>query len=104
MRKPIGKYTWLILRITAITLIFFLGLHILVQHFSGAVGFGPGETRFTLAILLVIAILHGFTGTRRIILDFKNYSKSFEVILTITLLILGIIFAVIGLFILPSLI
>ncbi len=104
MRRPIGKYTWLILRISAILLIFFLGLHILVQHFSAAVGFEPNETRFTLAFLLLIAILHGFTGTRRIILDFKNYSKLFEEILTISLLILGIIFAVIGLVILPSLI
>lgn len=104
MRKPIGKYTCLILRISAVLLIFFMGLHILVQHFSLSVDFEPQETRMALVFLLVIAILYGFTCTSRIILDFKNYSTLFEEILTVVLLILGIIFAVIGLIILPGLI
>ncbi len=104
MRKPMDRKTWIILRVSAILLIFFLGLHILVQHFSTKVGFEPHETRITLGALLIFAILHGLTGSRRIILDFKDYPSVFEKILTIFFLILGLMLAVIGFVILPELI
>jgi len=98
MRNPMDKTTWLIARVTALILIFLLIVHIGVQHFALSIN----ETPAVIGLLLIFALIHGGIGTRRIILDFKDYSSRFERVLTITMLLIIVIFLVIGFIVLPN--
>ncbi len=98
MRNPVGKTSWLTVRITAIVLVVLLIIHIGVQHFSLTIN----ESGVVMALLLIFALIHGAIGTRRIILDFRDYSRNFEKIVTLAMIFIILVFVIIGLIVLPN--
>ena len=59
---------WILQRITAILLVIFLGVHVLVSNFS--ISWAPLFRAMIDLSLLGLALFHGLNGVRTVILDF----------------------------------
>jgi succinate dehydrogenase hydrophobic membrane anchor protein len=78
--KPQGVWAWILQRITAVLLFFFLGAHLFVLHYVPEnlnINFLGVAARFKSVLYLVIdggllatALYHGLNGIRNVLFDF----------------------------------
>lgn len=99
--KPQGVWAWILQRLTAVLLIFFLGAHIFVLHYvpeNLTINFLGVAARFKSALyvfidsgLLAVSLYHGFNGVRNVLFDFVGDDGKRNLI-NIVLLVAGIAF------------
>jgi succinate dehydrogenase / fumarate reductase membrane anchor subunit len=78
--KPQGVWAWILQRITAVLLVFFLGAHLFVLHYVSEnmnINFLGVAARFKGLLyviidsgLLAVALYHGLNGVRNVLFDF----------------------------------
>jgi len=99
--QPQGVWAWIMQRVTAVLLIFFLGTHLFVLHYvpeNMNINFLGVAARFKSVLylivdsgLLALALYHGLNGVRNVLFDFVVASDKRRA-LTIVLLIVGLAF------------
>lgn len=99
--KPQGVWAWILQRITAVLLLFFLGAHIVVLHYVPEnlnINFLGVAARFKSVLylfidsgLLAVSLYHGFNGVRNILFDFISDAGKRNVI-NMFLLVAGLAF------------
>ncbi|MFQ5978014.1 MAG: hypothetical protein ACE5OZ_07795 [Candidatus Heimdallarchaeota archaeon] len=110
--SPTGAIHWGLQRITGFLLIFLVGAHMLVEHFidtdTGPASFQSVTDRlenplyFLMdVLLLVIALYHGLNGVRTVLLDLNPPPKLLS-LMNILLVILGLIAAGYGIWLLQE--
>ena len=107
--KTQGVWAWILQRVTAILLLFFLGTHIFVLHYipeNMSINFLGVAARFKSVLymfidggLLAVSLFHGFNGVRNVLFDFVT-SEGKRNIINIVLLIAGIAFFLWGAYVL----
>ena len=106
-----GVWAWILQRVTAVLLAVFLGTHLAVLHYVDenlVITFAGVATRMKSVLylfidggLLIIGLYHALNGLRAIILDFvvaENARRS----VTAVLWVLGVAFALLGLYALAA--
>lgn len=106
-----GVWAWILQRITAVLLAFFLGTHLFVLHYIDEnllINFAGVAARMKSVLylfidggLLLVALYHALNGVRAVILDYfpgENARRS----VTTVMWVLGIAFAILGLYTLTA--
>lgn len=110
--SPTGAIHWGLQRITGFMLIFLIGAHMIAEHFidtdTGPASFQSVTNRlgsplyFLMdVLLLIIALYHGLNGVRTVFLDL-NPSPRLQSLINILLLIIGVIAAGYGIWLLQE--
>jgi succinate dehydrogenase hydrophobic anchor subunit len=86
---------WLTQRVTAVLLVIFLTLHLWVSNFAS--NWATLSRALIDLSLLALALVHGLNGVRTLVLDF-GISQQARQFLTLTLIMLGIIGFVSGVY------
>ena len=103
--ERIGLWGWLTLYITGAILFFLLLAHLFASHFVGekpinaAVVRGDVESSFLSVVsigLLLVGLLHGLLGLRRVLLDLELFGKKGDQWLKTILLVAGLGLAAAG--------
>lgn len=99
--KPQGVWAWILQRLTAVLLLFFLGTHIFVLHYipeNLTINFLGVAARFKSVMymfidsgLLAASLYHGFNGVRNVLFDFVG-DEGKRKFINIFLLIAGMAF------------
>lgn len=99
--KPQGVWAWILQRITAALLLFFLGAHIFVLHYVPEnlnISFLGVAARFKSVLylfidsgLLAVSLYHGFNGVRNVLFDFIS-DEGKRNIINMFLLVAGLAF------------
>ena len=108
--SAVGTWHWLLQRITGLSLLYFLGVHMFVTHFGGfyILTFAEVAKRFRSSpgfwlwfdgLFLLVGLFHGLNGIRTIIYDFRP-SRSLRSRINMALWVIGVIAAVAGFIIL----
>ncbi len=79
-RTPVGMWAWICQRISAIAIVFLLGLHIALTY-KPLIQF----------LLLVVVMFHGVLGLRVILLDFNLIHVKYQKALIAGLTALGVV-------------
>ena len=95
--KPQGVWAWILQRITAALLLFFLGAHIVILHFVPAnmtINFIGVATRFKSVLylitdsgLLAVGLYHALNGLRNILFDYvvsEGKRKAINILMVVT--------------------
>lgn len=103
--QPQGVWAWILQRITAVLLIFFLGAHLFVLHYVPEnlnISFLGVAARFKSVLYIVIdsgllatALYHGLNGVRNVLFDFVADEGKRRAI-TVVLFIVGLAFLIWG--------
>lgn len=99
--KTQGAWAWILQRLTAVLLLFFLGAHIFVLHYipeNMNIHFLGVAARFKSVLymfidsgLLAVSLYHGFNGVRNVLFDFVGDERKRNLV-NIVLLVAGIAF------------
>lgn len=103
--KPQGVWAWILQRLTAVLLLFFLGAHLTVLHYipeNMNINFLGVAARFKGLLyviidsgLLAVALYHALNGIRNVLFDFiVNDGKRRA--LTMLLLVVGLVYLIWG--------
>jgi len=103
--KPQGVWAWILQRITAVLLVFFLGAHLTVLHYvpeNMNINFLGVAARFKGLLyviidsgLLAVALYHSLNGIRNVLFDFIGYAGKRRA-LTIVLVLVGLVYLIWG--------
>lgn len=114
-----GFWAWLLQRVTAVGLVFLLGIHIVIDHLAnigkveshalpGLVSFSNVAGRFHTpaywvvnVLLLSFALYHGLNGVRNVAMDYGLRGAG-EKVVTTGLMLIGLIAFVFGIIALAS--
>jgi succinate dehydrogenase / fumarate reductase, membrane anchor subunit len=103
--KPQGVWAWILQRLTAVLLVFFLGAHLTVLHYvpeNMNINFLGVAARFKGVLyiiidsgLLAVAVYHALNGVRNVLFDFVvNDGKRRA--LSLVLVLVGIVYLIWG--------
>lgn len=106
-----GVWAWVLQRVTAVLLAFFLGTHLAVLHYVDdnlIITFAGVATRMKSVLyifvdggLLIIALYHALNGVRAILFDF-GFGAAGRRNIDIVLWVVGVVFALLGLYTLTA--
>ena len=106
-----GVWAWVLQRVTAVLLVIFLGTHLAVLHYIPAnltINFIGVAARMKDVLyivvdggLLIIALYHALNGLRAVLFDF-NFGPTGRRNINIILWVLGVVFALLGLYTLTA--
>ena len=106
-----GVWAWILQRLTAVLLIFFLGTHLAVLHYVDEnliINFAGVATRMKSVLylfvdggLLLVGLYHALNGLRAVILDF-GFGENGRRAITYILIVVGAAFAILGLYALAA--
>lgn len=93
-----GIWGWFIQRLSGVLLVVYLGVHLWLVHVgkqdytAAVVAARLQDVAYQLVIigLLVVALFHGLNGLRRIIVDVGHLDSSFQRIIAVVVLLIGL--------------
>jgi len=98
-RRGLGMWAWLLHRVSAVTLIVLIVLHVMANQFGFIV---PGRRLVTIDLLLFVGSFHLYNGVRVILVEFtgwaaRNEDRLFIVVLAATLITIVAWIVIVGL-------